>query len=300
MDSKPHYAIVGIFVLVLSAGIVIFAYWLGKYGFAGEYDRYIVYTKDSVSGLSLNASVKYMGLDVGSVDKIYINPKNPKEIAIILKIKKGTPITKGMSAQLKYFGLTGLAYIELTGGKKNAPLLKPTANYMPVIKAKASIYEKLDTTLSDIMAKMSLTFSKINKLLTNKTIKNIDKTIENSEKITANIKNSNQDISKAIKNFVKIENNILALSKKISKTSLKVSSSVDAFKNMSNLITKSVQNGNYNLKNILSSPINQLNQSLRKLKLFLQAGEEAIEELKNSPSDLLFKKQKLNLGPGEK
>ncbi len=329
MESRTNYAIVGAFVLLLSAGIIVFAVWLGKYGFAEEYSLYKVYTKESVSGLSINATVKYRGVDVGSVESIKINPNNIEEVEVLLRVKKGTPVTKGMSAQLKYFGLTGLAYIELSGGRKNAPLLKETDGKIPILKSKPSLYDRIDTTLSSISKKLSVSLDRINKLLSDKNIKNISLTIKNTKDITANINRSKADITAAIKNFVKIEKNIQTLTRSLSETSSKISSSSDAFKNMSisikkiaqknikkltsqiiktskeanSLITdiiKSIKNGDYNLKSITSSTLFKINQATRELRLLLINGNKTIEEIKNSPSNLLFKKQKPVLGPGEK
>ncbi len=329
MESRSNYAIVGIFVLLFSAGVVLFAFWLGKYGFNDKYDYYKVYTTESVSGLSVDASVKYRGVDVGSVDKISINPKNTKEIMILLKVKKGTPVTKGMLAELKYFGLTGLAYIELTGGKAGAPLLKSKNGEIPVLKTKPSIYSRLNATLNDITSKTFTTLDRVNKLLNDKNIANISQTIENTKEVTGALKDSKENIKEAIANFVKIEKNINTLSSSLQNTSKKISSSSDAFKDMSNSIKEvakqkldqlvlsinsvstqanklikdildSVNEGDYNLKKISASTITQINQSIRELKLLLKQSKETVEELKNSPSDLLYKKQAPNLGPGEK
>ncbi len=329
MDSKTNYAVVGFFVLLFSAGVVLFAFWLGKYGFDKEYDYYKVYADESVSGLSVDASVKYRGVDVGSVASIKINPKNTKEIVILLKVDKGTPVTKGMLAELKYFGLTGLAYIELTGGKANAPLLKQKEDEIPVLKTKPSLYSRLDTTLTDITAKVSVTLDKLDKLLSDKNIENISDTIENTKEITKSLSNSKDDILAAIRNFLKIERNINSLTDSIKNTSSKIASSSDAFKNMSDTIKELTQTkidnlmeqinstskkadmliesvisglkrGNYDIKKIAKPTLEQINSAIRELKILLNSSEETLEELKNSPSDLLFKSQKPNLGPGEK
>ncbi len=329
MENRASYTIVGSFVLILTVGIVLFVFWLGKYGFGEKFDYYKVYMTESVSGLSIDASVKYRGVNVGSVSDIKINPKNTKEVEVFLRVKRGTPITKGMLAELKYFGLTGLAYIELTGGYENAPLLKKKNGEIPVLKEKPSLYNRLDTTLTGIMSKISVTIDRIDRLLSDKNIENISKTIQNSEEITKNIRNSNPQISKAIQNFIKIEKNINILTKSLTKTSQDISSSSSAFKNMSitikkiakkkidtlvkqinktskkadvlmsNIIT-SIQAGDYNIKQISSPMLQQIDQITRELQILLQTSQETIEELKNSPSNLLYKKEKPNLGPGEK
>lgn len=329
MESRANYTVVGVFVLLFSAGMIFFIFWLGKYGLSDKYDLYKIYTTESVSGLSVDSSVKYMGVDVGTVKKISINPKNSKEIVIILKVKKHTPITKDMSAELKYFGLTGLAYIELSGSKKAGELLKSKDGEIPVIKTKPSIYSRLGTTLNDITARTSIALNKLSNLLNDKNIENISKIIENIKEVTDTLKDSKESIKDAIVNFVKIEKNINALSDSLKSTSKKISSSSDAFKDMSKTIKeaakqkldqlvlsinsisreantliedvlRSINEGDYNLKEISNPAIVQINQSIRELKLLLKEGKEILEELKNSPSDLLYKKQTPKLGPGEK
>jgi phospholipid/cholesterol/gamma-HCH transport system substrate-binding protein len=37
MESKINYTIVGLFVVLLTAGLITFAYWLGKHGGKQEY-----------------------------------------------------------------------------------------------------------------------------------------------------------------------------------------------------------------------------------------------------------------------
>ena len=66
MESRIHYTIVGLFVVLLLAGLTAFAFWLGKYGGKQEYGHYHVYISESVSGLSADASVKYRGIEVGT------------------------------------------------------------------------------------------------------------------------------------------------------------------------------------------------------------------------------------------
>ncbi len=329
MESRANYTIVGIFVLILTAGVILFAFWLGKYGFDEKYDYYRVYTQESVSGLSVDATVKYRGVDVGSVSDIKIDNKDYTKVEILLQVKRGTPVTKGMKAEMKYFGLTGLAYIELTGGYKNAPLLKQDKNNIPILDIKPSLYNRLESKLTVITDDISELLSKLNKLLSDENIKNLSQTIENTKDITQNIKNSNPQISQAIKDFVEIEENIKVLTQAIADTTKKIGSSSDAFKNMSDSITeltkkklnnlikqigdvsseanslikdviKSVKEGDYNLKKISSPTLSKINTTIRELKMLLKDSQDMVEELKNSPSDLLYKKTEPLLGPGEK
>ena len=152
MESRINYTIVGIFVVLLLAGLVSFVYWLGKYGYKQEHDYYYVYMVESVSGLSSEASVKYRGVDVGIVEKMGLNPKNSEEVELLLKLKHGTQIKVDTRATLKSFGMTGLAFVELTGGRKDAPLLA-RGDTIPIIPAAPSTYARLDESLTVLAEK---------------------------------------------------------------------------------------------------------------------------------------------------
>ncbi|HHS48439.1 MAG TPA: MCE family protein, partial [Desulfurella acetivorans] len=59
METKPNYVLVGAFVIVLSAAIVIILLWLFGYRANESYKTYLILTKYSVNGLSQNSLVKY-------------------------------------------------------------------------------------------------------------------------------------------------------------------------------------------------------------------------------------------------
>ena len=98
--------------------------WLssGKY-YRKSYDTYQTYMTESVSGLNLNAPVRYRGVDVGRVRKIALAPGNVEQVQVTLDIERGTPVKEDTVAMLQTQGLTGIAYVELTAGhRESAPL----------------------------------------------------------------------------------------------------------------------------------------------------------------------------------
>ena len=46
MESRINYTLVGLFVVLLLAGLIAFAFWLVKYGGKQEYDYYYVYMSE--------------------------------------------------------------------------------------------------------------------------------------------------------------------------------------------------------------------------------------------------------------
>jgi phospholipid/cholesterol/gamma-HCH transport system substrate-binding protein len=121
MEPKVNYILVGAFVVLLGAMILGAIFWLGKTDYRGIYDRYYVYTRESVAGLSVDSTVKYRGVDVGRVKQVILNPENTEEVRVTLDIVGGTPVKTDTQAVLVTQGLTGLVTLNLTGGSREAP-----------------------------------------------------------------------------------------------------------------------------------------------------------------------------------
>ncbi len=124
MEDKVNYTVVGAFVLALGAALITGVLWLSA-GFSARKHLlpYQSIVSESVAGLNLDAPVKYLGVDVGKVSAIRIDPGNPRQVVLRFLIEQGTPIKKDTEAVLKTQGLTGIAYVELNGGSVGSPPL---------------------------------------------------------------------------------------------------------------------------------------------------------------------------------
>ncbi len=155
MDSKVNYALTGAFVMVLSFLLAVGILWLSAGGEDKAYKTYQAFMRESVSGLNEGAQVKYRGVEVGRVKKITLSPDNPEQVKLLLEIEHGTPVKQDTVAILKTQGLTGLAYIELTGGTKESPPPEvEVGDRYPEIKTGPSLLVRLDTAISGLLKQM--------------------------------------------------------------------------------------------------------------------------------------------------
>jgi len=292
MESKINYVIVGIFVVLFSIGLAGFAFWLEKYGTQEDFIYYQTYMNESVSGLSLDASVKYRGVDVGTVQNIRINPQNSEEVELLLRVKKETPIKEDMAVILKFYGLTGLAFIEIQGGSKISPLLKSQNGEIPIIRSAPSIYTRLNESLPDIAQKLSTALGKIDVLLNEENLENIRESIENIKEISLYIKNYKNNIDTLLKQGVVMEGKVIS-------SFDKVADAADEVKHVASDIEKSIQRGDYNLKEMSSPTFDQTNELLDELKALAAELEEMVLSLQRNPRDLFLKQTAPKLGPGE-
>lgn len=90
-----------------------------------EGDTYFINFKEmSVNGLNEGADVKYQGVRIGKVGRMEVNPKDLSSILVYVDIKKGFPVKKDMRAKLQYAGITGLRFVEISGGKTESESLE--------------------------------------------------------------------------------------------------------------------------------------------------------------------------------
>ena len=86
MDREANYTAVGLFVVLVAALAVAFVLWYSDSGDRREYERYEVYFGGSVSGLNEGSTVRYLGVNVGRVAKIRLDPRNGKRVLVLVDV----------------------------------------------------------------------------------------------------------------------------------------------------------------------------------------------------------------------
>lgn len=162
-----NYTLVGAFVVALGAALIAGVLWLAAGGASRQkLDLYWTLMEESVSGLSANAPVKFNGVEVGQVRLIRLDPGNPERVILTLAIQRGTPVSVDTLAMLKTQGLTGISWIELSGGTlDSAPLQAQAGGEWPVIRSKPSLSARLEDVLTKVLTKLDNTSTTVDELL---------------------------------------------------------------------------------------------------------------------------------------
>jgi len=83
-----------------------------------------------------------------------------------LLIDQGTPVKQDSEAVLKSQGLTGIAYVELSGGSAGSPPLVAVADAPPpLIRSKPSLGARLENVMTTVLASVDRTSANLNALL---------------------------------------------------------------------------------------------------------------------------------------
>src|ERR1700739_5167185 len=94
MEREANYAAVGAFVLVVLLAGALFVYWYSDTREHRDYNRYEIYFTGSVSGLEKGAAVRYLGVPVGRVNDMRIDPRDSSRAEVIVDIDSSTPVSE--------------------------------------------------------------------------------------------------------------------------------------------------------------------------------------------------------------
>ena len=194
MEREANYAAVGAFVLVVALVAALFVYWYSGTRVHRTYDRYEIYFDGSVSGLEDGAAVRYLGVRVGRVMQMRIDPRDAGRVEVITAIDSTTPISPRTIAELNLQGVTGLLYIDLQQSARPAAPSVPSLQY-PVIRAAPSQFDVFMAQLPRLSAAAGGVIQRLNRLLSDHNIEDVSQSLDNvsqaSSSLPATVRNVN-------------------------------------------------------------------------------------------------------------
>jgi|SRR6202142_4539426 len=192
VEREANYLAVGSFVLLVAVMGALFVYWYSDSREHRNYQRYEIYFDGSVSGLTEGGAVRYLGVDVGRVQRMRIDPRAATRVQIIADIDATTPISDRTIAQLQLQGVTGLLYIDLTlqrdvEGRLLAAV--PSETY-PVIRSAHSDFDVFLSSLPDLTARLNELVVRATRILSDRNITAIQGIIGDLERASAGLPQS--------------------------------------------------------------------------------------------------------------
>jgi len=182
MENKAHALVAGVFALLLLMATLAAVWWFG--GNREAVSEYLVVTRQSVTGLNLQAQVRYRGIRVGRVESVKLDPDDNRDILIRISISRDVPITEGTIAKLGYQGMTGIAHVLLEdSGKNPAPLAR--GDHLPRIPMQPSLLQELSDAGSATLRQAQELLTSANQVLNPENRARISKTLANIETSSA-------------------------------------------------------------------------------------------------------------------
>jgi phospholipid/cholesterol/gamma-HCH transport system substrate-binding protein len=272
METNVHYTIVGVFVLSLLVAIILGIIWLSS-GFNFEqFTTYQINMTESVSGVTTDSPVEFNGVNVGNVRAIHIDRADPHLVRMLVDIRKSIPITEGTRATLNSRGVTGFTYVALIDNGENLTHLKalPGQKY-PIILSAPSLFNRLDTALSELTKNFDKVSSAVECLLNNQNQQAFSNILQNMEHVTATLSKNDKKIDSLLENAAK------------------ASSQMEPF----------LKSGSSAMRTLQSQTLPETYQLLANLDKVARTLVQVSKELKQNPSMLVRGKANPPLGPGE-
>ena len=331
MRNRSKNIRLGIFIVAgTSVLLFIIIYFTARELFRKSDIYYVSFHDISVSGMEMGSPVKYLGINVGTISDIRINPQDVTSIIVELSLKPGTPIKEDAKADIVSLGITGMKAIEIRGGTNEAKLLNPGSN----IRQGSSLASEI-TGRAEIIAKKAEAVLNNLQLFTHPdTLAQITKTIQRFSQMAQDadkailqldtlISQNRQNLNSTIQNANKISESILKVTGPLSHAAERInlliqSDSINDIIGNTKSITQQLKNSNISqliedlagvarqTKELLlkvDDDINKGSKDFLKNQEMLQSTlrnlEEASRKINNNPS-LLIRKNKIKNIPDDK
>jgi len=304
MEPKVSYVLVGAFVVLFGAVLIVIVLWLVRGGPQRTYRSYYAYFGDSVSGLNEDSVVRYKGINVGRVRNMRLDPENPERVRLVLDIAEGTPIKEDTVASLVTQGLTGLAFVELGGGTRDSPpLTPPPGQPYPVIKIKPSL--PLDQAASTLMTNLNEIASSLKDLTDKESRAAMRKTMVNLAELTAALKQREKELDKLFSSTDRTLENTREATEKLPALVSRVTETAAALENMAQQIArtgKSVDSllagSQQDVQRFTNQTLSEAGLLIAELRQLTERLQRLAQQVEQNPRSLLFGRRPAP-GPGE-
>ncbi|MEO8671699.1 MAG: MlaD family protein [Tahibacter sp.] len=200
METRAHHVLIGAFtlgVLLLALGFVL---WLSKSGSRSEFVYYDVIFTEAVTGLSKGGLVQYNGIKVGEVSQLKLAPDDPRKVIARIRVEADAPVRVDTHAKLGLLGLTGAAFIQLSGGSPgSAPLAPKEGDEVAKIVADESALQKLLASSEDVVTSINDVLFRLGNLVSKENVDRVSSTLQNLDQLVGTVADQRGNLAQALR-----------------------------------------------------------------------------------------------------
>lgn len=241
----------------------------------------VIFNDESVSGLTSGSFIKLLGVEIGKVTKIKLSEDDINSIEVTVSINEHVHIKKDMYATMNAIGITGLKYIEITGGTNDAENIKSGG----VIPSKKSPF-------SEITDKMETMSYKVTELLTNLTEMTGKENRQSFSNALSNLDKLTRETSRFSENVTpKLEESITRLNSALEGADQMFKELTPVIKDVKKVTGTMTTNENLgNMDNIVeqtNSMVEETSETLKELKVFVKNMNVVLQDKNSSTTELM-------------
>lgn len=205
METRANHLLIGSFMLVFLVAIVTFVLWLAKTRTDQDVARYNIFFTGSVAGLGVGGDVRFNGIKVGSVTQIVIDRDDTSRVRVVAEIGADTPVREDSEAILQLQGITGVSFVQISPGSRDARILPVVSSNdpreYPVIHSKPSAIEALFEAAPELLKRAS-------RILSDENIDNMAGVMADLKAVSGSLAARQDSIGRAIDSFEKTSTDI--------------------------------------------------------------------------------------------
>jgi phospholipid/cholesterol/gamma-HCH transport system substrate-binding protein len=300
MDRDANYVAVGAFVLLVIAMAVSFVLWYTNQQDKRIYLRYEIYFAGTVSGLTQGSPVRYLGVDVGKVYRIMIDPQQRNRVLVIADIEATAPIDGRTQASLSLQGITGLLFIDLQQDRKvTVPGPLPDGLRYPVIRSAPSDFDVLLSNLPQLTTHLVELVERFNQVFSDENVRSFKATLDNarlaSERLPGTVRDVQELVADARRTIQEVQGAAADLRGIEAHTAPDIESALANIRQVSDNLAKTsdrlehfVSDNEPGVSRFTHQSLPELEQLLRESRQAARDFRDLSRSLKQNPSQLIY------------
>jgi phospholipid/cholesterol/gamma-HCH transport system substrate-binding protein len=312
METRANYVAVGAFVLIMLAGIFVAMIWLLRVQFGAQYAYFETHFEGPVTGLGKGAATRLNGIEVGRVRDIEFDPDDPKLVVVILELRAGLTIHSDAVASLETQGLTGVSYVEITGGtKESPPLTAKEGERYPIIASKPSSFQAVINDAPEVVAKLLVISDRLADMLNDSNRQAIADTLNNVRDTTAVFARRAKELDQLIEDLSTIGHSLTGAADSLQDALGKADRDVDKvdailgsvhdtakkLNQMTGDVDAIIEAGKPQLKEFATTGVAQFTQLLSEARTLVANLSRVSAQLERDPTRFLFGDRRQGFNP---
>lgn len=297
MGKNTHALVTGLFMVVLVAAATSIIYWMGTMN--QERNVYVISTQASVSGLNPESTVFYRGIAVGKVTNVLFDPMDSGIILVPIEVDKNIVFTKGVYANLRLKGVTGLTQIQLEDDGNIKEVLPPGDDPLTRIPLVPSVTDKLLDSGEELLKKADHLMIRISSLLNDENEKNIGGILVNLKTLSDKLSSLQKGVDTALQGIPALTKDARSSLTHINSLTVDLQNLTKELKNLSIKTGNLADTGSTAGDRLIQTTLPKVNKLITELHSATQQIKRVASNLENNPQELLLGPNHEDSGPGE-
>jgi len=287
LETRANYILIGAFSAAAVVAAFLFLIWLTGFEGDAEYQTYDVIFDGSVAGLAEGGDVRYNGIRVGTVTEIRLGA-DPRLVRVRIDVDERTPVTVDSQARLEFQGITGVAFIEITGGSPNSAILEAEddADY-PVIVADRSAVQQLITSAPLVLTAANDLLVRIDRLL-GENEGQLSATVRDVETVSGTIASNHEEIDQILKNLAAASQQIAEITEKMNGAVGEIEQAAGSYGALAEDARGLVAETRPALEQLSNSSVPEVDRLLRDTRRMIASVDRLVVELERNPTEFLL------------